>query len=226
MTNEELEVVFHDTEKELISRNLIVKRECSECASNLKAAEDAKIELDNVQKDLNDSINTLSVLRDELHNEFINYKLVIDESVSIRGELHDTRAKLAAVTAVVGGKEKNIKDAEEILEKAQDFEKQIITYTDGVDFNEFFAKINNGMINNNPIGKVENPVITDPSDNIQKPEGLSKAAKAVIERCKESIADNDIEQAKALFNKMKTKGVLSDSITWETISTANDTADE
>jgi hypothetical protein len=217
MDEEALRKMFHDVEAAMVKRNLAVKRECSECASNLQAAKDAKEEKEEAVKDLEDSKSVVTILRDELRNEFANYKLLVDESVEKGQDLHEAKTRFAAIAAVLAGKAKDLGEATKALADAEDFDKQFINFTDSVDLNEIFAKMNNGMVNDEPEGDVDSPVLDDSADNDQKPDGLSKTEEAIIERIKEHLEDGDYRQGRALYDKMITKGILRDSVEWETL---------
>jgi hypothetical protein len=216
-SDEDLRSTFHKTEAEMVKRGLTVKRECSECATHLKDAEEAKKSKEDAIKDLENSKSTISVLRDELRNEFANYKLLVDESVRIGQDLREAKTRYAAVAAVLAKKSNNLGDATKALGEAEDFDKQFNNFTDSVDLNEIFAKMDNGMVNDNPNTQVKDPTISNDADNDQAPDGLSKTEKAIIERIKEHLEDKDFYQAKSLYDRMITKGILRDSVEWETL---------
>lgn len=225
MSDEEIQKMFHDAEAELIGRKLTVKRECSECASHAEKAKEAEVEAKKASDELETANSTLTILRDELRSEFANYKVVVDDSVQVRTELADARVELAAIKAVLAKKEESLDKAKETIQNAEDFDKQIEVYNDGVDLSEIFGKMNDGMVNDDPDGTVDSPVVNNDKDNQQEPEGLSATEQAIVERIREHLEDSELEHAKSLYARMINKGVLRDSVKWETISTA-DGADE
>lgn len=222
MEDEALRAMFHDAEAEMVKRGLTVKRECSECASHLQTAEDAKKEKEDAVKDLETARSTITILRDELRSEFANYKLLVDQSVESGQELREAKTRYAAVAAVLTKKSDNLGDATKSLADAEDFDKQFNNFTDSVDLNEIFAKMNNGMVNDEPEGQVDDPTVNNDADNDQQPEGLSKTEQAIIERVKEHLEDKDYRQAKSLYDRMITKGILRDSVEWETLLPAQE----
>lgn len=217
MEDEELRSFFHNAEAEMIKRSLTVKRECSECAKNLQVAEDAKKEKEDAVKDLEQAKSTITILRDELRSEFSNYKLLVDQSVETGQALREAKTRYAAVTAVLTKKSENLGEATKSLVNAEDFDKQFNNFTDSVDLNEIFAKMNNGMVNDAPEGQVEDPTINNDMGNDQKPTGLSVTEQAIIDRIKEHLEDKDYLQARSLYDRMIIKGILRDSVEWETL---------
>lgn len=217
LDDDALRAMFHDVEAEMVKRNLAVKRECSECATHIQAADEAKKEKEDAVKDLSDAKSTIAILRDELRNEFSNYKLLVDQSVEMGQDLREAKTRYAAVAAVLTKKSENLGEATKSLADAEDFDKQFNNFTDSVDLNEIFAKMNNGMVNDNPEGQVEDPTVNNNEDNDQAPEGLSATEEAIVERIKEHLEDKDYRQAKSLYDKMITKGILRDSVEWETL---------
>lgn len=226
LADEELHEMFHSVEAEMISRKLSVKRPCSECATNADKAKEAKAASDELQTKLDEADGILNILRQELRDEFINYKTVVDESVIVRNELRKVRSDYAAVIAVLTGKHEKLDDATKALEETEEFEKEFKIIFDNVDLGEVFGKMNDGMVNDNPEGGVEDPTVNADRDNDQTPEGLTPTEQAIIERIKEDLEDGKFARARTTYDRMVRKGILRDSITWETISAANEDADE
>lgn len=226
LTDKELHEMFHDVEAEMIGRKLTIQRPCSECAANVKKADELQTVNDELQIKLDEANSILNILRQELRDEFINYKTVVDESVIVRNELRKVRADYAATVSVLTGKHENLDDATKALEEAKEFDKEFENIFDSVDLGEVFGKMNNGMVNDDPNGSVDNPVVNTDKDNDQNPEGLTVTEQAIIDRIKEDIEDGEFERARSTYDRMIRKGILRDSITWETISSAKEDTDE
>jgi hypothetical protein len=223
--DKELHDLFHSVEMELISRKLKVQRECSDCATNLKSAEDSKKEKEEAIGKLTANEQIVSILRDELRTWAFDYKAAIDDSVEVRFELETLKRKFASIVSVLAKKHDDVEKAEAFFKDAEDFDKEYTTLLKDFSAKEVFDKLNDGT-HHDPKGTVKDPTVNEDADNKQHPEGLSKPALAVIDRIKEMIEDGERVQAKRLFAKMKSYGIFDKSMDFETIiSSANDAAE-
>lgn len=219
--NEEILALFAKVEVECIDRKLKLARECSKCADSAKEILTAKEELQSAQKDLEDAKTTLAVLREELKLNNADYVHQVDAFIAQKAELRKNQEEKLAIVGTLVGKYKSMNDAIEDL-KQSDINTLEVSIMDSFEIDKVCEKLNDGMTNK-PEGDsfLESPAVITDGDNLQMPEGLSKVAQATVESIKELISDNKKFEAQQLFNKMKSRGIFPDFLTFETISAEN-----
>jgi hypothetical protein len=224
LNNEDLRTLFHSAELELISRDLKVQRDCSDCAVHQEKAETAEAAATEAKQELESLQDTLQVLRGELQRAYEDYRAQVDSYVELGASLYKARADNLALVGVLNGKFEDIEKAQEALKDA-DLDKQEAAITDGFDLQVIVNKLNDGM-SREPDGSVDNPTVNTDKNNTQLPEGLSAPAVEAINNIKELIADGQISDAQKIYDRMKALDMFTDELTFESLSAESDSAAE
>jgi hypothetical protein len=226
MKDDELRNLFHVAELELINRDLKLQRECSDCAKHIAETAQAKKELGEARDAVEDSKNTLTVLRNELKMSYDDYASQVDETVRLGTEINTLKAEKLAVVGVLTQKYDNLEKAMDDLKKTTDINAMEISIMDSFDINAAAIKLNDGMART-PEGEVENPGQASDVDNIPlTDEDLSAPALSAIENIKEYLEDGDSRSAKRLYDRMIAMKLFSDKITFESLSAGDNGAAE
>lgn len=202
ISDEEVRLLFHMAEADLIRRNLTVKRECSDCAANLKRATDAEAAKTELDAKVAEADEILTVLRDELKNWAFDYKMAVNDCIDTRVKLDKEMKDHAALVACLSGKQKTLEDATNYFADVPDITTEYTVIMKDFDLGKILDKINDGM-HHSPKGTVGDPTRTVAIDNAQLPEGLSKPAQAFIERLRDMVKDDEELEARRVFARMK-----------------------
>jgi len=213
-SNDDLLADFYATEAEVIRRGLKPERPCSQCADNMKKADEALSEIGGVREKLEDAEKTLGVLRDELRLCSADMRSAVNESIDVRQELDLMKKDYASLLAVLNKDKDSLEQAKAFFDEVEDFEKEYKKLTDSFDLDGFVVNFSSGM-DHKPEGMVKTPLVSGDLDNSQKPSGLSKPAQAAIQTIKDFVSDGNKDRALALFNKMRVFGVFADDVKFE-----------
>ena len=208
------------------SRKLKMKAECSHCAENLTKTEEATKKADKAVVECEDATNTLAVLREELRFQQSDYVHQVDKYVVLETQLRTAREEKLAIVGTLGGKYKSADNAMESL-KESDIDTLETSIMDGFDIVKAAEKLNDGMGLAPVEGQkpLESPAINIDGDNLQLPEGLTGPGEAAAESILEMISDGETSEAKALFDRMKIRGIFPEDLTFETISAVKKSAE-
>ena len=222
MKDDELRSLFHVAELELISRDLKIQRECSDCATHIAETAQAKKELGEARDKVAEADSTLGVLRNELKMSYNDYATQVDETVRLGTELNTLKAEKLALVGVLTQKYDSLENAMNELRTTTDMKAMEVSIMDSFDLDAAAKKLNDGMARE-PAGDVDNPGDGTDADNPQlSDEDLSAPALAAIENIKEYLEDGDISAAKRLYDRMSAMKLFNDTITFESLS-AGDT---
>jgi hypothetical protein len=216
--DQEAQTLFAMAESELISRDLKVQRECSKCAESadlIKIAEDKN----KINEEEIDSLkDTLRILRAEMKFQMEDYFNQVDQYVDLKMQLDNLKKENLAIMSVLDGKHDNIETAIESFKDA-DLDKEALVFKESFNLEDVVARLNNGMANNNPEGKVEDPTECIDGDNIQLPQNLTAPAQAAVDNIKLYISDGQVARAKQLYGKMVSLKVIDqDKVPFDSLS--------
>ena len=198
--NDTAKSLYSIVEAELISRNLKVGTECSNCSEKDSKILELTTESDELKKEKSTFEDQLKYLRAELRSQSVDYVALSDELFEAQTSLHSERAERASVLGVLSGKYKTLEEATDFY-KTSDVEKEISSLTDSLDFVKITSKINDGM-SRTPNGNVEDPSIPIESTLDLVLGNLSAPAKAAITHIKDFISDGKIGNAKQIYDNM------------------------
>lgn len=202
------------------TRKLKMKAECSKCAENLTKAEEAVEIAKEVSSQNEDSLNILSVLREELKFHQADYVHQIDKFIVLETELRAAKEEKLAIIGTLGGKYKSTKSAMDSL-KGSNIDALETSIMDSFDLAAAAKRLNDGTSKDPECGldPLKDPTKNGDKDNLQLPEGLSGPGAAAMESIRDMLAVDDEQGAQILFNNMKSKNIFPEDLTFETIST-------
>lgn len=214
MSDDEVRGMFDKVETELLKRELVVKRECNTCMTSQERADKAEKELGEAKKSIEDKEVTLTLLRDELRNEFVNFKHIADELINQKLESRNLKAKYAGLVSVVSKQKDNLELATGEFKDSEDLDKAFDLCLENAKLEELLKKMHDGTAND-PEGSVKDPTINNDKDNTQSEPGLSKQERAILSQIKTFIKNDNMSDARELYDRMKQYETLRESITWE-----------
>jgi len=216
LSDSELQDTYHKVEKALIERKLVLKRECSECATHLADAKKTEEKLEVVLKDKEQSDNIVNVLRSELKRAYSDYEKQVDEYVKVGAELYTAKLDKVALVSVLTNKYDSLDIAKTEL-KDSDLDAKATAILESFDLTAITDKLNDGMAKN-PKGSVSDPTANNDKDNKQHSVGLSRPAEEAILNIKDCLKDGDISGARRIYDTMKALEMFPDEITFESLS--------
>lgn len=225
MDTEELRVLWHNVELELIDRKQVLVKPCSDCAVKEAETTAAKKELGEARDAAVKNESIISVLRGELRKAYSDYDAQIDAYVALGEKLFAEKVEKVSVIGVLTNKYDSIEKAKEELLNSDVDEKEK-TIMDSFDIKEITSKLNDG-ISNDPNGEtVDNPITSNVKDNDQLSDnGLTAASQKAISNIKHCVSIGDNKTAVQIFGTMKRLKMFPDNLTLESIISA-DTAAE